>query len=213
MHSLTEARPVLSRLRRGWRAVRRQVLARRRPLAALLAGLAVAAGVRAAVGPPEPVVPVLVATHDLAAGLALAPGDVAIVGFAPGTEPGGLVENPAGRTLAAPLRRGEPVTDVRLVGPRLTDGYPGLVAAPVRLPDEAAAALLTVGDRIDLVAADPRGGTPRDLALDVPVLAVPPGTGEGQIGGRLVVLGIPPLARHDLAEAAVREFLTFTFSR
>ncbi len=86
----------------------------------------------------------------------LGPADLTSVAFAPGSVPAGADAAPQGRTLAAPLRAGEPVTDVRLVGPALTDGYPGLTAVPVRLPDAGMAALLAVGDRIDLVSADPQ---------------------------------------------------------
>ena len=88
--------------------------------------------------------------------------------------PDGLARAAVGRTLAAPLRRGEPVTDVRLVGPELTDGTPGLTAVPVRLPDAAMVALLEVGDLIDLIATDPQGSGATVVAAGVPVLAIPP---------------------------------------
>src|SRR5262245_43322414 len=127
------------------RPVRRAVLARRRLLAALLTAVAVASGLHAATAAPPARVQVLVAAHDLPSGAVLAVGDLRTVGFSPGSVPDGAVADPAGRTLAAPLRAGEPVTDVRLVGPSLTDGYPGLSAVPVRLPDAAMADLLTVG--------------------------------------------------------------------
>src|SRR5690349_6837789 len=135
--------------------VRRAVLARRRLLAALLTAVAVAAGLHAATAPPPAEVAVTVAARDLPSGAVLTDADLRTVGFAPGSVPSGAVAEAGGRTLAAPLRAGEPVTDVRLVGPALTEGYPGLAAVPVRLPDAGVAALLTVGDRIDLVAADP----------------------------------------------------------
>src|SRR5690242_13846156 len=103
------------------RPVRRAVLARRRALAAALTAVAVLAGLQAVAAPPPPHVPVAVAARDLPAGTVLAPGDVTTVDFAPGSVPSGLAGEVAGRTLAAPLRAGEPVTDVRLVGPALTD--------------------------------------------------------------------------------------------
>ncbi|HEY0951335.1 MAG TPA: hypothetical protein VGD85_14130, partial [Nocardioides sp.] len=56
------------------RAVRRAVLARRRPLAALLTAGAVAAGLHAAAEPPPATVEVAVAARDLPAGTVLAPG-------------------------------------------------------------------------------------------------------------------------------------------
>lgn len=208
--------PRPGRWRRALRRLRRGVLARRRLLAAALAGIAVAAGLRAATAPPPPTVPVLVARHDLGAGTVLGPADLTTAAFAVDTVPSGVTRDLVGRTLAAPLRRGEPVTDLRLVGPALAEGHPGLVAVPVRLPDPGAVALLTVGDRIDVLAADPRAGTARALALDVPVLAIaaPEGDGVGSpLPGRLVVIGVPAEAVAGVAAAGVQDFLSFAFSR
>lgn len=199
------------------RPVRRAVLARRRVLAALLAALAVASGVHAATAAPPSTVPVLVAARDLPSGAVLTVDDLRTVGFAPGSLPSGAVADPVGRTLAAPLRAGEPLTDVRLVGPALTDGYPGLVAVPVRLPDAGVAALLAVGDEVDLVSADPEGGAAVVVAADVPVLALPredpasSGLSATGLGGRLVVVGALPTEAARIADASVRTFLTVTF--
>ncbi|NYD43333.1 SAF domain-containing protein [Nocardioides panaciterrulae] len=210
--------PLRDRLARLPTSVRRAVLRRRRPLAALLVAVAVATGLRAATGPPAPRVPVPVAAHDLAPGAVVAADDLVRAGFAPGSVPSGVVRNPVGRIVAAPVRAGEPVTDVRLLGPRLTDAYPGLAAVPVRLPDAGMAGLLRVGDRIDLVAADPQGAAAaRVVAADVPVLALPGDDREraidGSLTGRLVVLGARPDEVPALAGAAVRYFLTFTWDR
>ncbi|MCB0894014.1 MAG: pilus assembly protein CpaB [Nocardioides sp.] len=198
------------------RPVRRAVLARRRLLAAVLAAVAVAAGLQAATAAPPATVPVLVAARDLPSGTVLGASDVRTVGFAPGSVPAGAVGHPDGRTLAAPLRAGEPLTDVRLVGPALTDGYPGLVAVPVRLPDSGVAGLLAVGDRVDLVSADPQHAGAEVVAAAVPVLALPvdedgaPGvTGTG-LGGRLIVVGAEPGDVARIADASVRTFLTVT---
>ena len=121
---------------------RRAVQARRRPLAAVLAGVAVLAALRTLAPPPVPTVEVLVAARDLAAGSVVGADDVVPAAYSPGLAPHGLADDPVGRVLAAPLRQGEPVTDVRLVGPSLTEGYDGLVAVPVRLPDAGSVALL-----------------------------------------------------------------------
>ncbi|WP_395696020.1 RcpC/CpaB family pilus assembly protein [Nocardioides sp.] len=199
------------------RPVRRAVLARRRLIAAVLAAAAVAAGLHAATAPPPATVPVVVAVRDLPSGTVVGSGDVRTVGFAPGSVPAGDVTDPVGRTLAAPLREGEPLTDVRLVGPSLTDGYPGLVAVPVRLPDAGVAGLLTVGDRVDLVAAEPRGESARVVGSGVTVLALPrddAGAGSGPggaLGGRLVVVGVAPGDAARIADASVRAYLTVTF--
>ena len=202
------------RIASTFRPVRRAVLARRRLLAAALTAVAVAAGVHAVAAPPPAEVPVLVAARDLPAGTVLAPGDLTSAAFAPGSAPAGLAPDAAGRTLAAPLRAGEPVTDVRLVGPALTEGYPGLAAVPVRLPDAGMARLLRVGDRIDLVSADPQGGGASIVASDVPVLAVPdadPELGASGLAGRLVVVGAPPTEVAEIADASVRTFVTIAF--
>lgn len=196
------------------RAVRRAVLARRRLLAALLAGVAVAAGLQAAAAPPPPTRAVTVAARDVPAGTVLSAGDLTTAAFAAGTVPDDLVPAAVGRTLATPLRRGEPVTDVRLVGPALTEGRPGVVALPVRLPDAGMAALLRVGDVVDLVAADPQGGEPAVVAEDVPVLALPAESAESPttgLGGRLVVIGARPGDVPVVVDAAVRLFLTYVY--
>lgn len=202
------------RLTRLLRPVRRAVLARRRLLAAVLAAVAVAAGLQAAAAPPPATTRVTVAARDLPAGIALTPADLTTAAYAPDTVPDDLAPAAAGRVLASPLRRGEPVTDARLVGPGLTEGHPGLVALPVRLPDAGMAGLLREGDVVDLVAADPQGGEPVLVAAGTPVLALPDEQSDGAAGlpGRLVVIGARPDDVPTIADAAVRLFLTYAFA-
>jgi Flp pilus assembly protein CpaB len=206
----------LTRLTRLLRPVRRAVLRRRRLLAAGLTAVAVGAGLHAAAPPPPDRVDLTVAARDLPAGSVLGAGDLTRAAVPPDAVPAGMVTHPDGRTLAAPLRAGEPVTDVRLVGPTLATAYPGRDAVPVRLPDAGMAALLRVGDRIDLVAADPQGSGARVVAAGVPVLAVPRPAPEpsatGDLGGRLVVVGAEPGDVPQIADAAVRYFLTFVYA-
>lgn len=196
--------------------LRRRVLRRRRPLAALLAAGAVAAGLHALTPPDPPSRTVRVAGHDLPAGHVLAPGDLADVTLPAGLAPAGAVATPEGRTLAAPLRAGEPVTDVRLVGAGLADAQPpGRVALPVRLSDAGQAGLLTVGDRIDLVATDPHAGSARALAADAQVLALPATgtTTDGALPGRLVVLALPAADVEEVTGASVASYVTYTWRR
>jgi Flp pilus assembly protein CpaB len=197
-------------------SVRRAVLRRRRLLAAVLTAVAVAAGLHAVAAPPPPTVPVLVAAHDLPVGAELEAADLVAAEFAPGSAPEDLVDDPVGRTLAAPVRRGEPVTDVRVIGAQLAEGLGGLTALPVRLPDAGMVGLLQVGDRIDLVAADPRGTDAEAVAVDAPVLAIPSeaagGPGTAGLPGRLVVVGVSPAEVDTVAAAAVGAFVTFTWS-
>ena len=192
------------------------VLARRRPLAALLAAAAVLTGVHELRPPPAEVEAVPTAARDLPAGTILGRDDVTTVDYASGTAPTGVARDAVGRVLAAPVRAGEPLTDVRLVGAPLAAAYPDEVAVPVRLPDAAMAELLRVGDRIDLVAADPQGSTARVVATDLTVVAIPAHGDEstsGGLPGRLVVLAAPEGVREELAQAAVTGFLTFAYSR
>jgi Flp pilus assembly protein CpaB len=202
------------------------VLAHRRLLAGLLTAVAVAAGLRS-VAPAEPrTVALTVAAHDLAAGHTIARADLATAHVPPGAMPDGTVAAAAGAVLATPVRRGEPITDTRLVGPALTTAHPGLTALPVRLPDGAMAGLLHAGDRIDLYAVSAAGdagaaaldtsaGATR-VAAGVLVLAVPPskevgGTAAAGLSGRLVVVGVPSTEVPQVAAASVRAFLTFAF--
>jgi Flp pilus assembly protein CpaB len=208
----------LDDVRRRWRTLRRRVLSRRRPLAALCAAVAVLVGLRVGAAPAPPSVPVPVAVRDLPAGSVVGRDDVTTAAFAPGTAPAAAAEDPVGRVLAAPVGAGEPVTDVRLVGARLAAAHPDLTVMPVRLPDAGVVDLLRPGDRIDLLAADPGSGGATPLAHDVLVLAVPP-AGSSSVEdpaappGRLVVLGLGPTAAPDVGLAAVTQFLVVTFSR
>lgn len=202
-------------LRRGWR---RGVLGHRRALSALLVAAAVLLGWRALAPPAPETVPVLVAAHDLPAGTPLAEADLATVELPPEAVPAGIVEQAqaVGRTTTGPVRRGEPVTDARLVAPSLLDGYPGRVAVPVRIPDAGVVALLRVGDRIDLVATDPRSGSTEVVGADLPVLALPREDDEMTRSagrGRLIVVGATSDSSEKVASAAATFYLIPTISR
>lgn len=181
---------------------------------------AVALTVHAVRPPPPASVALTVAGRDLPAGAVLTADDLTRVRVPPDAIPAGLADRLTGRVLAAAVRRGEPITDARLVGPDLTAGHPGLVAVPVRLPDAAMAALLRVGDRVELLATDPQGGSTTVAAPDALVLALP-ATGAtssnsgGSVttgsGGRLVVVGVSEDLLTRVAGAAVRGFLTYAY--
>jgi pilus assembly protein CpaB len=200
--------------------------------AAALACLALVLALR----PPSPTiasapgqanVPVVVAAADLAAGTALRPGMLATVDLPPELAPAGAADGPdelTGRVLAAPVRAGEPVTDVRVVGPGLWSQVPeGQVAAPVRLADLAVATLLHAGDRVDVLAAtgDALGGTPSVdvVAASALVLTAPasgsdagPAVGVPDDSG-LLVLAVPPDTAQRLAAAGAGGTLTVTLGR
>lgn len=188
----------------------RRVAARRRWLlaAGLMAG-AVATALPQLAPAPTPGTPVLTVVRDLPAGAALQDADVRTVEVPPALVPAGAVpvdERLAGRLLAGAVRRGEPLTDVRLIGPGLLATVPdrGLVAVPVRLADPASAALLRPGDIVDVLAAHGGAdgpGVASVVAASVPVLAVPEQAPE--VEGALVVLATPPSTATRLAGAAV----------
>jgi pilus assembly protein CpaB len=178
-----------------WRALRRAIAWHRRLLAAGLAAGAVAFTISAVQPPAPPTVSVLVAAHDLGGGTYLRRGDVTTVHLPHRLVPAGALRpgtGAAGLTLAAPMRRGETLTDARIIGPgllvgpsfvgqRLTEqpptGRPSgdrplaarphpvaeVVAVPVRLADAEAARLVRAGDRVDVLAADAR---PESTASD-----------------------------------------------
>ncbi|MEV5705315.1 flagellar biosynthesis protein FlgA, partial [Actinoallomurus sp. NPDC052274] len=135
---------------------------------------------------------------------ALSAADVGVRALPARAVPAGTVRRAAGRTLTGPVRRGEPLTDVRLRGGTLLDvAGPGVVATPVRLADAAVVRLLHAGDRVDLLAARAEGPLPaRTVAAAVPVVAVPragPDTDEGA----LVVLRTDRAQAAAIARAAV----------
>jgi Flp pilus assembly protein CpaB len=205
-------RTVVSPPRRSRRRrLRRVLLARRRPLAALAAGLAVLVGLQAAAAPPPALTPVVTAARDLPAGSVLTEHDLTLTSFAPGSVPDGAVTAAAatGRTTTGPVRRGEPLTDARLLHGSLLDGYPGTVAAPVRIADPGTVSLLRVGDRVDVVAADPQGRREAELvAAGAPVVALPRSEESMLASGGLVVLAVTETTARGLADAAVSGYLS-----
>jgi pilus assembly protein CpaB len=148
---------------------------------------------------------------DHTGGAALSAGDVTIERLPPADVPADalLAGHPVlGRLLAAPVRRGEPLTDVRLLSTSLLGalGTSGLVAVPVRVADAAATtALVQPGNRVDVLAADPgSGGSTSTVVRNVLVLAVPGRDDSGASGtdGLLVVAATSAQA-DDLARVAL----------
>jgi len=115
-------------------------LALRRVVAALLTLLAVVLALRPAPAAAGPSVGVLVATHDLPPGVLLTAADLRLAALPPDAVPSGALRDPAaaaGRVLAGPARAGEPLTDVRLLGPEntwLASGDPSAAAVPSGWP-------------------------------------------------------------------------------
>jgi len=163
---------------------------------------------------------VLIAARDLSPGALLSAEDVRRASLPVAAVPSGALSDPAqatGRTVTGAVRKGELLTDVRLIGPALlvaTAGA-GAVATPVRLADPDATALLRAGDVVDVLAAptaESAAGQPAQVvAAGVPVLAVPAESQESALvdGALIVVATTAPVAAR-LATAAVHARLSVT---
>ncbi|MFC4613635.1 SAF domain-containing protein [Cellulomonas algicola] len=168
--------PPLAR-RRAPVALRARVLLWRARPALLALTLAVAAlGVVGALRPPPPpTVELVVAARSLDAGATLADGDLTVravpVTVAPDDVPADA-DAVVGRVTAVDLATGTPLVPGVLVASDAT-GPPGTVVTAVRLADEAAAALLRPGMRVDVLAATPDEGDGRVVATRALVLPTP----------------------------------------
>lgn len=208
------------------RRIRRALSWHRRLVAGVLAAAGVVVGLQALAPAAPASTDVLVAAADLPAGRRLRPGDLTVHGLPPGAVPAGALRpgtEVTGRTLAAPVRAGEPVTDVRLVGASSLRAYGrGLVAAPVRLADAGVLELVRPGDHVDIVAAsvaealDPgRHEAARVVARGARVVALPSTertSGASLIAtpetGGLLLVAVPPAVAVDLAGAAATSRLS-----
>jgi Flp pilus assembly protein CpaB len=159
-----------------------------------------------------------VAARDLAGGTPVRGPDLRVARLPVDAVPRGSATDVAGltgRVLAAPVREGEPVTDVRVVAPGLLEGFPGRVAAPVRVADPATVALLRAGDLVDVVATDPDGGGAQVVVADARVAAVPRSSARSDltVAGGLVVLAVSRPGALALAGAAVSSVLSVVLTR
>lgn len=197
---------------RGWP----RTMALRRLTAIVLVVFAGALALRPAGAGETGQTAVVVAAHDLSPGATLARGDLALRSLPGADVPSGALTSPAtalGRVLAAPVRSGEPLTDVRLVGPAdtaLTTGDPAAAAVPVRLADPDVADLLRPGIRVDVVTLDPDRQSDPVLAENATVITVRDTAGTQGQHGRLVVVALPRQSATQLAAASLRQPVTVT---
>ncbi|HWB65957.1 MAG TPA: RcpC/CpaB family pilus assembly protein [Mycobacteriales bacterium] len=179
-----------------------------RLVAALLVGLAVAFGLSAVKPHPAAGARLWVAARDLSGGRPLGRDDLRPERLPAAALPKGALTGaaPVGRLLAAPVRAGEPLTDVRLVSADLLAalGDAGDLAVSVRVSDGAGlTSLVRAGDRVAVIAtAAPGDGLaqPETVADDLQVLAVP-GVGSADHSGLLIVAATQQQAAA-LAQAA-----------
>ncbi|MCV7301117.1 flagellar biosynthesis protein FlgA [Mycobacterium barrassiae] len=207
---------IADRLRPDWS----RTVAARRVAAGALVILAAVAALR-----PDPThdrTDIVVAARDLAPGIELSVDDVRLETHTATTVPDGSQTDLAsvvGATLAGPARRGEALTDVRLLGPRLAESTAGPDAriVPLHLEDTALLDLIRPGDVVDVLGAGSDAGgdtdaTPQVMATDAVVVLVsqkPAGAGSG--GDRVVLVALPGHEANKVAGAALVQTVTLTF--
>lgn len=203
--------PANRRPRRPWLSFRRAVSWHRRKLAVLAVLAAVLSGLVAATPEGPPTLTVVRAAADLAGGSRLNADDLEVTQVVGADAPEQSVSDPAdlvGRTLAAPVPRGQVLTRLAVVSARAS---PGHVLAPLRLADAETAALLRAGDVVDVLAADPQAEQAFVAGRGVRVVTVPspvdPGAGADPAGA-LVLVEVDFETAQVLARAAVSATLT-----
>jgi hypothetical protein len=160
----------------------------------------------------------VVTIRDLTPGVAVTAADVQVENRLTATLPDGTaadVTAVVGAMPAGPVRRGEVLTDVRLLGSRLTESAAGPDArvVPLELAQGAVVDVIREGDVVDIVAApesDP-DAAPRVVATDAVVVLVSaePG-GIAAAGDRVVLVALPAAAANAVAAATLMHAVTLT---
>ncbi|MFT4293886.1 MAG: SAF domain-containing protein [Micropruina sp.] len=195
--------------------VRRLLRRHRRLFAAVLAALAVWTALGVLRPPDPPSVSVLVAERALVGGRTVAAGDVAVRRLPASALPTDYLNDPD-QALGRPLTVSIPAGTVLLPTSVVTKNAlaaPGLAILPVTLTPTAAA-LVEVGDRIDLLASD-AGGDPALVASAARVVAVLASGSDSsplsprQSAGPVVLVELRPDALAKVSGAAARGPLGF----
>lgn len=196
--------------------LRRLLRLYRRVVAALLAGVAVWAGLTALHPPSPATVAVLVASKPLIGGVVIASGDVQVQQRPEGTVPAHYLDDPAqavGKPATLPVPEGAVMLPASVVS-REALAAPGMAVLPVTLVSTAAG-LIQVGDRLDLIGADQEGAAPVASAARV-VAVLDTQSGESSLAparsdGPVVLVELRPDALARVAAAAARGPLGFGF--
>jgi Flp pilus assembly protein CpaB len=201
----------------------RTVLARR----VAAGGLVVLAGIAALRSNPDgDRVDVVVAARDLTPGTALTPDDVRVEKRLATTLPDGSQADPSavvGSLLAGATRRGEVLTDVRLLGSRLAEASvgsktgPGARIVPLHLADSALIDLVRAGDVVDVLAAPPTDARPGTQAAGmvvatdaVVVLVSPKQKVQAADADRVVLVALPARVANTVAGSVLGQAVTLT---
>ncbi len=166
---------------------------------------------------------VVVAARDLSPATALNADDVRLEKRLLATVPEGSQTDLAtvdGVMLAGPARRGEILTDLRLLGPRLADAAAGPNAriVPVHLADTGLIDVIRPGDVVDILAAPNTDSVaapqtrmpPTVVATDAVVVSVSPQPSQPAGRDRVVLVALPAATAHAVAGAALVQPVTFT---
>lgn len=215
---------VLQRLSAVLRPDWARTVTARRVAAAALVLLAAALAFRP--DPAEHRTPAAVATRDLMPGVELTADDIRMESRSTITLPEGVRTNSAtviGSTVAGPVRRGEVLTDLRLLGPRLAESSAGKDArmVPIPLADAATIEMIRPGDIVDILTVDGQDSSatshsaphePTVLATDaVVVLVSPKPSTRGAGAERVVMVALPPQQAHRVAAISLVQPVTLTF--
>ncbi|MDJ0428943.1 RcpC/CpaB family pilus assembly protein [Rhodococcus fascians] len=190
----------------------------RRIAAGILVAVAVLLFVDDAAGDDR--VRVVTAGRDLMPGTILTAADVAVAEWDSATVPDGAVLDSVdvdGRTLTGPVRAGELLTDVRLLGSRTATAAVGVEArvVPVHLADAGVTDLLREGDRVDVLTVETQENpdappAARILASGAMVVLVSAEAGGGRQRDRVVLLALPTEDATTVAAASLVSALTVT---
>jgi Flp pilus assembly protein CpaB len=205
-----------SRIRKLLRPDFTRTVVARRVMAGALVVLAAIAALRPDPGSRR--TDVVVATHDLSPGIALSAADVKLERRTAATVPDGAqttVDGMVGATLAGPARRGEVLTDVRVLGSRLTglSAGPDARVVPLHLADAAVLDMIRPGDVVDVMGAADGGGDAKPMLAAtnaVVVLVSPKQKAAGAGDDRVVLVALPAAGAHALAAATLVQTVTLT---
>ena len=182
--------------------------------------MVLAAGAALRPDPADGLTDVVVATRDLTPGVELMATDLRVESRSATTIPDGSQTNVGdlvGATLTGPARRGEVLTDLRVLSSRLADASVGTDAriVPVHPTDAALLDLVRTGDVVDVLAVSEAagGGTEersRVVATNAVVVLVSAKSKETGRDG-VVLIALPRLAANEVAGASLSQAITLTF--
>ncbi|KJF21367.1 flagellar biosynthesis protein FlgA [Rhodococcus sp. AD45-ID] len=174
--------------------------------------------------PDSDTVQVVTAARDVAPGQLVTDDDLGISEFSADHLPDGTLTDFAdvvGSTVAGPVRRGEIVTDVRVLGSRLARESTGTDDArivPVRLADAAVSDIVRSGDIVDVLTVEAdtpneqtNDNNPTILASGAVVVMVTAAESTRNQQEQVIMLALPTEAATRVAAASLVNAITVTF--